>query len=1125
MKIKAIIFAAMTVMALSVNAAVTYTKQSVLSSGRWVKISVADQGVYQLSPSDLKGMGFNNPAKVRLFGMGLPMLPESDLPSLGDDVQEIPLFRRADGTALFYSPGTTKWTLDSNLLIYSSQNNPYSNKLYYLLTEGDSVAVLNVEKAEQEPAHSTSVVTSYAKYEKDAYSFMNAGCTFYDDYEFTAGHKKSYTLSLPDNCGSQVIVTAAFGVSGPQSSTNLIMSVGDKSTTVTFDRLGDETFAVNKSLYSSYENPGNTIKVNMLTESSGVISGHLDYIIASYARKLTLADKSFVHFHTPSDFNYKVTVEGANEATRVWKVTNPQLTCEQEGALSGSDYVANVINHGQDDFVAVNTNATFPVPDYVGEVANQNLHALRDVDYIIIVPANGILIRQAQRLADIHAEKDGLACAVVRADHIYNEFSGGTPDVTAYRRFLKMLYDTASSPEARPKNVLLFGTCYWDNRMCTAGLSKKSQDDCLLVYESKNSWSGTDSYMLEEYITLLDDDEGVAPLLEKPDMGVGRIPVDNVADATGIVDKIIAYINGENIGSWLNTICVIADDGDNNIHMSDAEYVAKNTKKLYPSFSYKKIYIDSFTRTVSATGSSYGAAEKEINHAISEGAAIVNYTGHGAPYCLSHEQILKTRDFQRWNSPRLPLWITAACDVTPLDMNKENIGYESLRNKNGGSIGFIGTTRAVYSSANRTINSYLMKRILEEGYTIGEALAMAKCDILSSRSITTMQSINKVHYVLTGDPALCISAPTNKIKVETVNGESDMAALPVMNAGSKASMAGHVYDAEGKPLSDFNGTISAVIYDSEETIICNDNAGSGTKFKYVDRPRVIYKGQANVVNGAFEISFPVPLDINYSNLAGQINLFAIANGDSARAQGYSNAFLVGGTDPEAVLEGEGPSVVAWLNHENFKSGDTVNETPCLFVAINDSDGINTTGNGLGHDITAIIDNKEYTSYSLNDYFTQDVGDYTSGKVRFSIPELSEGFHTIKVRAFDVFNHMGQTSFDFYVSPGLKPDIIDIGVNAPVTDVATFIVVNNRPETDIDVEISVFDPFGKLLYRDAANGQENSGAYKFDWNLTNTVGLLPTGVYIVRVTASNSGGEVTHKSRKFIVADPHKDSNK
>ena len=716
---------------------------------------------------------------------------------------------------------------------------------------------------------------------------------------------------------------------------------------------------------------------------------------------------------------------------------------------------------------------------------HQDLHALDSINLLIIVPSNGKLTEQAQRLAAAHTKIDGIRCAVVKADEVYNEFSSGTPDATAYRRLMKMLYDKQykESPltgtQKGSLNLLLFGNCMWDNRFVTNGLTTKSQDDYLLAYESDNSWSHTDSYVLEEYFTLLADGKGISPLKEMPDCGVGRLPVSTEADAKNVVDKFINYMSNTYAGAWKNTICLMGDDDKTNIHMEDAENVLTNTQKKFPDYHYKRIYWDSYTMQQTATGNSYPDVYADINKIMQEGALIMDYTGHGAAYCLSHEQVLKTADFQKWDSPRIPVWITAACDVTPFDMNIENIGTEAIINKQGAAVAFIGTARTVYSSPNRVINRNFMSHVLAtknngEHYTLGEALAQAKADIIESKIdgyMSRTDSINKVHFVLLGDPAIKLITPTHKVQIDKFNGKSiDPDNPPTISGGETVTVEGHIINDKGENATTFDGTVSAIIFDSEEHIVCKLNAGIDTDpFEYDDRTRTLYAGTDSVKAGTFKFTFPVPLDINYSNLSGLINLYAINNKKDMEANGTFEDFLIGGTSTYEKTDTVGPTIAAFSNGRNVSEISYTNETPTLYIELNDSSGINTTGNGLGHDIVAIIDNNEATTYTLNSYYTQAVGDYTSGTVTYTLPTLSAGKHSLVIRAFDTLNNMGEQAYSFEVVTGLI-EIYDF-----------------------------FDPTGRKVY--SSSEQKPS---------------LPPGVYIRKTRLTSPKGDITSSSQKYLI---------
>lgn len=1048
-----------------------YTTTSVLSSGKWVKIRVKEEGVYQLTPTALKGMGFSDPSKVQLFGYNRPMLPEANIQDIEDDLTEIPLYRNtSSGNLLFYSKGTTEWKRKSaNNAAFEHRNNPYSSYIYYFLTEGDSPAEFKSEDAQTSDSPTQTTYYAHTIIEEDKFSFLNCGRTFFEAYDYANGSQKSYTLDLAAKPKDKVSVTVKFGAAGSSSSTLTVASGDTDLGSLSFTKLADYQYAsVSSKTFTLSSLDSNKLPIRLTHNRSTGVAGHLDYILACYETALA-QNANYVAF-TPNKTGENIyQITSAPSSTTVWKVTNPASICEYKTSSSADAVTFKAKSNSLNDlFVSVNKDATFPEPEKVGNVANQNLHALSDINLLIIVPANGKLTEHAQRLAEIHTEHDGMKCAVVRADQVYNEFSSGTPDITAYRRLAKMLYDRDYSLQ----NILLFGACFWDNRFVTSGLTSKKQDDYLLVWESDNSWSHTESYACEEYIALLDDGEGDSPLKQKPDAGVGRLPVTTEAEAKLVVDKLFSYINNVEAGGWKNTICMMGDDGNANIHMEDAEAVLQNTQKYFPDFRYKRIYWDSYEIQQSATGKSYPEALAEINRTMEEGALIMNYTGHGAAYCLSHEQVLKTKNFQDWTSPRLPLWLTAGCDICPFDMNTENLACEAVLNPKGAAMGMVSTARTVYSSYNRTLNKYFMKRVLGsnsdgERYTIGEALALAKCDIIGNgRSLSKLDSLNKAQYVLIGDPAIRLQTPTYKIQIDSVDGADDSDGSPTLRAGSLVTIHGHVADSKGNKVTDYQGFVYPSVFDTEEKITCHNNDGSAdSPYVYTDRPRTIYSGSDKIANGEFSFTFAVPVDLNYGDGNGLMKIYAVNSTLDTEAHGTYDDFYVGGSD-EGSSDTEGPEIIAYLNHTGFYNGMHVGTDPVLYAQLSDSYGINTTGNGIGHDIVAIIDGKEATTYSLNNYYTQNVGDYTKGTIYYQFDGLEPGEHTLTLRAFDIFNNPGTCTISFVVYEG-------------------------------EETAELFDMSGR------------------SFNPAHTT-ILPPGVYIRRYTYRNGKDVIEEKTEKFII---------
>ncbi len=1098
-----------------------YVDSSLLASGRWVKIRVSKEGVYELTKSKLSSMGFSNPAKVRLYGYNVPMLREGDIELIPDDMQEIPLWRKSNGNVLFYSCGLTSWVRKNSTrnIDFTHTNNPYSNYVSYFVTDvGDGTpATFDVVDEISVSAVEATTFAERTIIEADEYSFLNAGRMFFEAYDFANGNRRNYTLDLPGIVDGKATVTVQFGAAGSTSS-SLKVEVGDKSLgSMAFTALSPYIYGVLGSRnYTVTDIANDKLTLTLTHTRNSGVSGHLDYIRAAYERKLDLTGVDALPFTAVVNQDNAFKVSGATASTKVWRVTSPDNTYELKGTLADGVYTASAKKTdgrmSNDRYVALNVNAVYPQPEVVGVVANQNLHATPPVDLVIIVPANGLLTEQAQRLADAHTAREGMRCVVVAADKIYNEYSSGMPDATAYRRFLKMLYDRATTDADAPKNVLLFGDGIWDNRCITSGMRKFSQDDYLLCYESENSVSLTNSYVLEDYFAFLDDGEGGSPLRDKMDIGVGRIPVTSPFEASAVVDKLISYINNEEAGSWKNTICFLGDDGDNNLHMRDAENVLKSTEDLFPTYRYRRIYWDAYTLENTALGASFPAAYADINKQMDDGALIMNYTGHGAAYSLSHEKVLLRTDFERWSSPRLPLWITAACDVSPFDMNEPSIGESALLNKKGAAMGMLTTARTVYSTQNKVLNIAFMKTVLArhpngKRITLGEALQLAKCKIVAS-GMEYRDSINKCHFLLLGDPAITLATPEYGIEIDEFDGHTaDNSTSPMISAGSVVKVSGHVVKDDGTIADNFNGLVSPSVFDNLEKVICKNGAEAevDSLMSYYERLRVIYSGTDSVHNGRFEFTFPVPLDINYSDKSGLLRLYAVNGDHTEEAHGDYDQFLVGGTSPALRNDTLGPQISLYLNSEEFQPGGKVNASPLLVATLMDEDGINTTGSGVGHDITLVVDNDPAMTYSLNDYYKQTPGDYVGGTVTYRLPSLSVGLHTLTFRAWDVLNNFSSVTVPFEVVGGLAPTLFDFTCTSPVTTTATFTIKTDRALSVMSAEVRVYDMTGREVARLGSSEESGSNVYTFTWNLAESNAYLQPGVYICRAVLIDADG--------------------
>ena len=832
-------------------------------------------------------------------------------------------------------------------------------------------------------------------------------------------------------------------------------------------------------------------------------------------------------------------LESMQMASRTFNVSNLQasntvtVTTNASSGITRLDYIS--IYSEQPQASPDLENGTFGTPEYVYRIMNQNHHAATATDMVIVIPTSQKLLGQAQRLKALHEQHDSLRVTIVPADELYNEFSSGTPDANAYRRYMKMLYDRAETEEDMPRYLLLLGDAAWDNRMRVSDWSGLSVDDFLLCFESENSYSHTSCYVSDDYFGLLDDSEGASLLTEKTDIAVGRITARSASEAEIVVDKIDNYINNKEAGIWQNTVCTMGDDGNQNRHMEDADSVAQLVETLHPDMLVKRVIWDAYTRVSTATGNRYPDVTRQILQQMQQGALIMNYSGHGRADAISHEYVLTLPDFSTTTSLRLPLWVTASCDIMPFDGQEDNIGETALFNKQGGCIAFFGTTRTVYQPQNRLMNLAFTRQVLnrdEKGLMmpIGEAVRRAKSELVTTGIIigyqkngqpiwSTDKSENKLQYSLLGDPALRLALPTATIVVDSINHTAIGSDILTLKAGSTATITGRVLDHSQQTNTDFTGTVNAVVRDAKEQIICkmNDTSETDEPFIFYDRPTTIFNGSDSVRQGRFSFTFIVPKDISYSDQQGIINLYAVNNTKTLTATGRFEQLVMNGKS-ETGGNQQGPSIYCYLNSTSFTNGGNVNSTPYFVAELADEDGINAAGSGIGHDLQLIIDGDMNKTYSLNDYFQYDFGSYTKGTLGYSIPALDYGQHHLLFRAWDVLNNSSTAELDFNVVKGLEPifSAVDCTPN-PATTKTTFRITHDRANSPMDVVIDIFDISGRHLWSYNESGTYSNNTISIDWDLCTDGGRrLHTGVYLYRVRLSSDGSSYISKANKLIV---------
>ncbi|MCI7379658.1 MAG: type IX secretion system sortase PorU [Bacteroidales bacterium] len=1110
------------------SAAARYRDHSVLASGRWVKIAVASEGIYSLTPAALAQMGFSNPARVRLFGYGGRMLPEllefSGRNAVTDDLEEIPLYRRSDAL-LFFAEGTRRWTDGVHA------NNPYSTLSYYFLTEGDAPAAFETLPAPTETASQVlDEAYHYAAIDNDEFAWYGGGREMFDSHDFSGTNTKTFGISLPGITGTSLTsVTWEFTAAGSTQSCTAQMSVGPSFSEVLSSNVIDKCTSSDaaRGRRRTFTMRATTSDLQFRIASTAGIPAHLNFIRIKYPKQLT-ANAGNASFSPDVVGAVSLKIANANGNTKLWRIGRAGVPAAQVASrLSGTTLTAYAAD-GMERYVIVNTAGNYPEPTYIGAVGNQDLHADSNIDYVIFVPSSGALTAEAERLANVHRTRSGLKVKVVNVGQVYNEFSSGTPDATALRRYLKMLYDRAGAGEGAPRFALFFGDCAWDNRILSeewkaTGLTPA---DLLPAYEA-NDYEGKDvtgnsfsygslrSYVTDDYFGLLDDGEGATVVREKIDLGLGRFPCHDAEKARFLVDKCIDYLENKSAGIWKNKIYLIGDYGDNNMHMNDAEAVAKQIDASGdPDMLMRRIYPDAYTVTMTATGSYYPLASQKLKTEMNKGALIFNYNGHGSPEKISHANLMLLSDVKATQTASLPLWIYASCEITPIDQLTDDLGRAALFNQTGGAVAVMCASRSVFANYNRTLNvayvNYLLGKTGGRRSTMGEALQLAKAELVSRKSDNT---INKLKYTLLGDPALYLAIPQGQVVVDKINGA-------VVNSGTRHQLAacsvaeieGYVTDGNGAADSGFEGTLSAILLCPKENIICKGN-GSVMPLTYQDYNKTMFEGSVSVKDGRFTLRIPIPRDINYSDDDALLSLYAVNKDHSLDCNGHFTDIYMNGTDPNADADTQGPSVMLYLNTPDFPNGGIVGATPLLHADVSDNVGLSINGATIGHNIELVIDDEKNAPINLNDFFTFDFGSYNRGHIAYQLPAMARGKHKVQLRVWDVNSNLTNSELAFTVHEEGAPDRDVFATQNPTATGTTFIASFFMDTTaGIGVTMEVYDIAGRRVWHKDQSVQ-GANYVSVPWQLTDTAGTpLPSGIYIYRAIID---GKET-KAKKLVI---------
>ena len=952
-----------------------------------------------------------------------------------------------------------------------------------------------------------------------------------EDFRFTTSRNFKFTLDKYVT-GTPVKILTAFAA---KTSGGFGSKLSFKANGVTLEETVDDKISAMGSKGYTLINSTKTIKTVQLENNTlsyqvdfsptgTVLIANLDYITVNYTAQITANGKFRTSINSFSDD--VINIANAKSSTRVWDITDPYTPISLKGEL-GSDniYRLSSLDDGYREFVAFDENATLTQPQYVGKVSNQNLHGEPTPDMIIITPE--AFKEQAQRIADLHLTLDSMRVLVVDQQKVFNEFSSGTPDFMAYRKMAKMFYDRGADEKGHALGyLLLFGRGTYDNRQLTSAV-KALKYPKLLTWQTDNGSDEIDSYTTEDILGMLTDGTGNSISSHKMDIAVGRMPVKSVTEAKDVVDKLYSYMTKQDFGSWKNNVLIIADDMNNAAHMEQGDAIIENHKSFGgENYVYNRIYLDAYEVESTGSGRSFPEARKKMFQKLNEGVLYLNYIGHSGNLAWTHDGLLSYTDITNLYMKHLPLMLTASCEFSRYDKVSETGGETLFLNPRGGAIALISTARQVMISDNGALNKNIAKYMFNYDKN-GKHLRIG--DILRLGKNSLGNNTNKLKFVLLGDPAMRLSYPTYGVKLESIN---DMPISednkPMFKARQSMTLKGFIVDEQGNKATGFNGSIIPTLYDTEVEVTThgysNPSENDGKVHTFLDRSNKLSVAKDSVKNGEFTVKIAIPTEINapsaFDNYTpAMINFYANDN-SGVEANGNNEQFYIYGYDTDMESDTIGPEIQMFvLNSDSFKDGDNVNESPLVIAKVHDESGINLSSSGIGHQMSLCLDgHKTYSDVSA--YYSPDFADSgNAGSIGYSLDNISEGTHTLRLKVWDTFNNSSEQTITFNVINGLQPEMYDVYASKnPATTETQFYIRHNRPEAHIVVTLYVYDLMGRLVWSSQESGKsEMFTSFPITWNLCDMSGRrVPRGIYIYKAGISTDGTKETTKAKKIAV---------
>lgn len=1097
--------------------------EQLLSSGTWLKIEIESEGMYKIDASQLVVAGINistaDVPTLKIFGNSGADMDKTVSAASNNIMNEQPLIVRTTETGalssiIFYASGANGFAYNNGN--FQHYINHFSAKNYYILTFGGvpGLRATAIAPPAELPISSPSTFTSRLFWEQEVTNPYSPGS---GQRWFATPMEKNYPVTYPTFLSGLTAGDIFYRISVAHSAS----TQGQFVVTETDNALMTlPLYAVNGDYDAAYAiTQTGVLQANSVRNSQSVLkfvyqnstgslsaSGYIDYFEIHYPRTFNASGGELEFFSDPATNGVtQYTANGFSSEIFGFDVTDrahPKLLANQANT-GGIFSFKTVLSQNFPTRFFLSSNLKTPT---LLQTDVANLHTdFPAVDAIVVTDKD--LLTSANEFKTYRESQNELSVGVVTTEQIYNEFNGGTQDPGAIRDFLAYMYTKYNH---KLKYVILWGDGHFDYK----GIATK-QRNYVPAFENLDG----DGTLNAVGSTLISEDfyAKIAGNDDRIDVGIGRITAGSPADAEIILKKIKHYETQSSPDNWRTETTLVADDSwsgldsrgniqyNNDMHTNQSEDLSN--KYLPADIRQRKIYEAEYPTENIPGGRRKPRVMQDIISAANSGTLLLSWVGHGNPHVWAHEDVFE-------NSLTIPLMTNidklfflsaATCDFGRFDDPDRQCGAEELLSSPiGGAIAVFSADRAVYGSLNEQICNEFYSHLFSKSN--GKYLRLG--DVIFLTKQTTFNSENDQKFYLLGDPTMRLLIPDKSVRITSLNGSQ----IPPqtqdtlqLNALSKVTVEGFVSQTGDSTIVDnaFNGTITLNLFDSDiKKIVPDEGLNSNIYHKYWVLGGSLNMTTDSVKNGRFSTSFTLPKDISFFNEHGR--LFAFASGNTGYAKGATRDFTVGGVDTNVTNDGNGPDIEIYADTRTFRAGDFVQPIPLLIVDLSDQTGINATGLGIGHGIQAWIDGSP-NPIDLTKSVTSSKGKILT--VQKELFGLSPGNHTIRIRAWDVFNNYSESQTYFRIASTEAGLILDDVFNYPNPfSLSTTFAFRHNQLNPIQTTVEIFTIDGRLV-RTLANVIVSRSA-EVVWDGKDSSGYaVESGLYFYRVhiqTTDDSG---------------------